>query len=132
MNPISLILNILWLLLGGGLVAALTWLLAGGILAITVIGLPFAFAAFRIANFTAFPFGRELQEVEEVGEERITGTTLANVLWILLAGIWLALLHCLAALTYFITIIGIPFGWAHLKLAGASLAPLGKRIVISD
>lgn len=132
MNPIAVLLNILWFIFGGGAIAALLWLVFGLIFAVTVIGLPFAFAAFRIANYTAFPYGRELREVELLGEERILGTSIANVLWIIFAGIWLAIGHALTGIALCLTLIGIPFGWAHFKLALACFAPLGKRIVSSD
>lgn len=128
-SPLSVILNILWFIVGGGVVAALLWVLAGCLLAITVVGLPFAFAAFRIAGFSAFPFGRELVDARVMGEGRIPGTTLMNVLWFVLAGLWLAIFHLSAAITCFIGIITIPFGLAHLRLAGVCLAPLGKRAV---
>ena len=128
----SLALNLLWFLFGGGIVAAILWIAAGIVLALTVVGLPFAVAAFRIAGFAAFPFGRELVDAELLGEPLIPGTTLANVAWILLAGIWLAISHVVAALACFTTLIGIPFGLAHLKLASVCLAPLGKRAVSCD
>lgn len=121
--------NILWFVFGGGFAACLAWLLTGTLLAITVVGFPFAVAAFRIAGFAAFPFGRELVDARIVGGTRVLGTGLANVLWIILAGLWLTIGHALLGLAYCITIIGIPFGLAHFKLAGISFAPLGKRVV---
>ncbi len=114
---------------GGGIVAALSWLLTGLVLAVTVVGIPFAVAAFRIAGFAAFPFGRELVDARAVGEERILGTGLSNLLWIVLAGIWLTIGHVFLGVGYCLTIIGIPFGLAHFKLASVSFAPLGKRVV---
>ena len=125
----ALLGNILWFVFGGGIVAALSWLLTGLVLAITVVGIPFAVAAFRIAGFAAFPFGRELVDARAVGEERILGTGLSNLLWIVLAGIWLAIGHVFWGLVCCLTIIGIPFGLAHFKLASVSFAPLGKRVV---
>jgi uncharacterized membrane protein YccF (DUF307 family) len=121
--------NLLWFVFGGGFIACLLWLLFGGIMAITVVGIPFAHAAFRIARFAALPFGRELIDARLVGETRIAGTALANLLWVLLAGIWLSLSHLFAGIAYLITIIGIPFALAHFKLAGVCFAPLGKRAV---
>jgi uncharacterized membrane protein YccF (DUF307 family) len=126
---LALIGNVLWFLLGGGLVACLLWLVAGVVLAVTVIGLPFSIAAFRIAGFAAFPFGRVLVDARQVGEERIVGTGLANFLWIILAGLWLAIAHVLAGVVCCLTLIGIPFGLAHFKLASICFAPLGKRTV---
>jgi uncharacterized membrane protein YccF (DUF307 family) len=124
--------NLLWFVFGGGFFAFLGWILTGLLLAITVIGIPFAIAAFRIAAFAAFPFGRELVDVSVLGKERIIGTAFANLLWILLAGLWLAIGHAIMGLTCFVSIIGIPFGLAHFKLAGVCFAPLGKEAVPVD
>ena len=126
----AFLLNIIWFVFGGGVVAGLLWLFTGLILMLTVVGIPFGFAAFRIAGFAAFPFGKELVDARVLGEERIAGTGLANILWILLAGIWLAISHVLAGISLCLTIIGIPFGFAHFRLAGVCFSPLGKRSVI--
>lgn len=123
----ALLGNILWFVLGGGFFAWLGWLLAGVLLAITVVGLPWAFAAFRIAGFAAFPFGRTLVDARDVDEMRVPGTGIANVLWFVFAGLWLWIAHVLAGIGYCLTIIGIPFGLAHFKLAQVCLVPLGKR-----
>ncbi len=125
----TLLLNILWFVLGGGFFSGILWLLLGGLLCLTVVGIPFGVAAFRIAGFAAFPFGKELVDSRAVGDERIVGTSLANFLWIILAGIWLALSHIMAGASLCLTIIGIPFGFAHFKLAMVCFAPLGKRVV---
>lgn len=125
----TLLLNLLYFVVGGGAVAGLAWLCTALLLAITVVGIPFAVAAVRIAGFAAFPFGRTLAGAESVGEERIPGTGLANLLWIVLAGWWLWLVHVVAGIGYCLTIIGIPFGFAHFRLAAVSFAPLGKRVV---
>ena len=119
----SLILNILWLVLGG-LPMAAGWLLAAGLMAITIVGLPWAPAALRIAGYTLLPFG---QTVEDRGGGALG--FLGNVVWFLLAGWWLALAHLILAVGLAITIVGVPFAWAHLKLAGLSLAPVGKAVV---
>ena len=124
----AFLLNILWFVLGGWL-SGLLWLFTGGILMLTVVGIPFGWAAFRIAGFAAFPYGKELVDARDVGEERMMGTGLANVLWIVLAGIWLAINHILLGASLCLTIIGIPFGFAHFKLAAVCFAPLGKRTV---
>ncbi len=121
--------NLLWFVFGGGFFAWLVWLLVAGFFAITIIGIPFAKAAFRISVFSAFPFGKELIDGRLVGKERITGTGFVNFLWCALAGLWLSIIHALAGLGYCITLIGIPFGLAHFKLAQVSFAPLGKVIV---
>lgn len=124
--------NLLWFVFGGGIFAWLLWLLAAVIFAITVIGIPFAKAAYRISVFAAFPFGRQLIDGALVGNKRIMGTGLINFLWCLLAGLWLAIGHIMAGIACCLTIIGIPFGLAHFKLAEVSFAPLGKVIVSSD
>lgn len=125
----ALILNILWFIIGGGFLAGLLWLLLGGLLFITVVGIPFGYAAFRIAGFAAFPFGKELVDARSLGEKRVVGTAAANFLWIVLAGIWLAISHIIAGVGLCLTIIGIPFGFAHFRLAGVCFAPLGKKAV---
>ena len=125
MSGWAIVGNVLWLVFGAGIGCFLFWLIAAGLLALTIVGLPFAFGAFRIALFAALPFGQRLVPVDEP----IPGTALATVLWIILAGIWLALLHGIAGIAYCLTIIGIPFGLAHFKLASVSLSPIGKRVV---
>lgn len=124
--------NLLWFVLGGGIFASLLWYLLGAVMAVTIVGIPFAKAAFRIATFAAFPFGRELIDGRLIGIKRLGGTALVNGLWILLAGLWLALSHILAGLACFISLIGIPFGIAHFKLASVCFAPLGKQIVSTE
>lgn len=94
-------------------------------MAITIIGLPWSFAALRIAWYTLLPFGQEIRSTPGAG----VLSTLGNIVWFVLAGWWLALGHLILAVGLAITIIGIPFAWAHLKLAGASLFPVGKEIV---
>ncbi len=128
----TLFLNVLWFIFGGGLVAGIAWLFVGFILGVTVVGIPFAFAAFRIAGFAAWPFGRTLVDARTLGEEPVVGTGLANVLWVIFAGIWLWISHVVAGIAYCLTIIGIPFGFAHFRLAAISFAPLGKRVVFVD
>lgn len=125
----TLLLNILWFCFGGGLLAGIGWVLLGVLLSITVVGIPFAVASFRIAGFAAWPFGRTLVDARVVGEEPIVGTGVANILWIVIAGIWLWVSHVLAGIAYCVTIIGIPFGFAHFRLAAVCFAPLGKRVI---
>lgn len=129
----SLILNILWLFLGPGIVAGALWLLAALIMAITIVGLPWARACWTIALFTFWPFGRETIDRDDLTGREDLGTsplgTVGNVIWFVLAGIWLAIGHVLAAITLGLTIIGIPFAWQHLKLAHISLFPIGKAVV---
>jgi uncharacterized membrane protein YccF (DUF307 family) len=124
MSPIALILNVLWLACGG-LPAALGWLIAAAVMAVTIIGLPWAFAAGRIGLYTLLPFGQEMRRRPDAGALNAIG----NIIWFVLAGWWLALVHLVLAALLAITIIGLPFAWAHLKLAGASLFPVGTEIV---
>jgi uncharacterized membrane protein YccF (DUF307 family) len=124
--------NFLWFILGG-VWMGIAWWLFGLIAFVSIIGIPWGKACFVIGQFTFFPFGKEaIDRVELSGQEDVgTGVlgALGNVVWFILAGIWLAIGHVLCALMSFITIIGIPFGIQHLKLAGISLAPIGKTIV---
>ena len=135
MSPMALMLNLLWLLFGG-LWAAIGWGIAAVIMAITIIGIPWAKAAFNIGVYTLLPFGFEaVSRDDHLGRGDIgTGVlgTVGNLVWLLLAGWWLALLHILFAIVLAITIIGIPFAWAHLKLAAIALWPIGKIIVPAD
>jgi len=132
MSPVSLLLNILWIVFGGFRMAA-GWVIAAVIMAITIIGLPWAWSAFSIASYTLLPFGRKaVSRAEYLGSQDIgTGFLgfLGNLIWLVLAGWWLALGHLLTAFALAFTIIGIPFAWAHLKLAGIALWPIGKMIV---
>ena len=132
MSPISILLNLLWLVCGG-LAMAAGWLIAAIIMAITIVGIPWARAAFNIAVYALLPFGyRAVSRAEYVGREDIgTGPlgTLGNLVWLVLAGWWLALGHLIIAIVLAVTIVGIPFAWAHLKLAGLALWPIGKMIV---
>ena len=132
MPPVSILLNVLWIVFGGFWMAA-GWVVAAVIMAITIIGLPWARAAFNIASYTLLPFGRKaVSRAEHLGTNDIgTGPfgLLGNVVWLVLAGWWLALGHLLTAILLAVTIIGIPFAWAHFKLAGIALWPIGKMIV---
>ena len=119
--------NIIWLLFGG-LATGIGWWVAGLLAAITIIGIPFAIAAFRIGAFSFWPFGRDIVDRPESEGMRLL-ILLGNIVWILLGGIWLALAHLFFALLLAITIIGIPFAVQHLKLAHLSLTPYGKMIV---
>jgi uncharacterized membrane protein YccF (DUF307 family) len=132
MPPLQLLFNTLWIVTGGIWMAA-GWLLAAVIMAITIIGLPWTRAAFNIALYTFLPFGQQaVSRAEYTGYDDIgTGPlgTLGNIVWLVLAGWWLALAHLINAIALAITIIGLPFAWAHLKLAGIALWPIGKMIV---
>jgi uncharacterized membrane protein YccF (DUF307 family) len=132
MSPLSVLLNLLWIVFGGLWMAA-AWMIAAVVMAITIIGLPWTRAAFNIAVYTLLPFGQKaLSRAEYYGQHDIgTGPlgVLGNVLWLVLAGWWLALAHLITAIMLAITIIGIPFAWAHVKLAGLAFWPIGKVIV---
>jgi uncharacterized membrane protein YccF (DUF307 family) len=118
-----LILNVLWFIFGGFLSGS-AWLLAGVILAITIVGLPWTPAAFRLASFSYWPFGRIV-----VDRDPGAGSLLLNILWFVFAGWWLALHHLVLAMALGVTIIGIPFAWQHVKLAILALTPVGKAVV---
>jgi len=118
-----LLLNLLWFVFGG-FISGTLWLLAGLLLAVTVIGLPWTPAAFRMAGFSYWPFGKVV-----VDRDDGAASLVLNLLWLILAGWWLALHHLVLAFALAITIIGIPFAWQHVKLAAASLAPVGKAVV---
>lgn len=128
----STIGNILWFVLGGFLMG-LGWWLAGLLCAITIVGLPWAKACFVIGQFAFLPFGKEAVSRSVVSGVQDIGTgvlgTIGNVLWFIFAGVWLALGHLASALFCFVTIIGIPFGVQHIKLALIALAPVGKTVV---
>lgn len=131
----SAIGNLLWFIFGGFFLG-LGWWLAGLLCAISVVGMPWAKACFVIGQFAFFPFGKEAISREALSGTQDIGTgplgMIGNVLWFIFAGVWLAMGHLLTALGCFITIIGIPFGIQHLKLAGLALAPVGKTIVSKE
>ena len=126
------LLNVLWFIFGGWISGTL-WLLAGVILAITVVGLPWSAAAFRIGLFSFAPFGRHVVPRDMVTGRSDLGTgpagCLLNAVWVVLAGWWLALHHVILGVALMLTIIGIPFGLQHLKLALISFAPIGQTVV---
>ena len=132
MQPVSILLNLLWILFGGAWMA-FGWLVAAVVMALTIIGLPWARAAFNIAAYTLLPFGSRAVSRDMVTGESDLGTGLVglvgNIIWFVLAGWWLALGHLVTAVALAVTIVGIPFAWAHLKLAGIALWPIGKAIV---
>lgn len=127
----TLLLNILWFIFGGFL-AGLAWMFAGLLLAITIVGLPWAGAAWRIAAFSFAPFGKVVVDRPWVTGREDLGTGpmgfVLNVIWFVLAGWYLALGHLVIAVAQFISIIGIPFALQHLKLAVIALAPIGKTV----
>ncbi|MCH1920991.1 YccF domain-containing protein [Shewanella sp. A3A] len=134
MSVLRLIFNIAWFLLGG-LLMGLAWWFVGLLCFISIIGIPFGRACFVIGELAFWPFGQEhISRDQLYGREDIgTGALglLGNIVWFLLFGIWLAIGHLVHAVGCFVTIIGIPFGIQHIKLALLSLMPIGKTIVNS-
>lgn len=116
--------NIIWLIFGG-LIVAIEYFLSGLLLCITIIGIPFGLQCFKIGIFTLFPFGRQ---VREVPAETGCLSTIFNIIWIFMGGIWIALTHLVFGILLAITIIGIPFAKQHFKLMSLSFAPFGKDI----
>ena len=114
----------------------LGWWLAGVICFITVVGIPWGKACFVIGQFAFFPFGKEAVSRKDLSNRDDIGTggfgLIGNIIWFIFAGVWLAIGHVVSAILCFITVIGIPFGIQHLKLAGIALAPIGKTIVSKE
>ena len=127
-----LILNLLWFILGG-FIAGLAWLLGALLLAVTIIGLPWAGAAWRIGLFSLALFGRQVVDRRMVtGREDVgtgAGGLILNIIWFILAGWYIAIAHIGVGVAQCVTIIGIPFGIQHFKLALIALAPIGKTVV---
>ncbi|MCT1715765.1 YccF domain-containing protein [Dermabacter hominis] len=121
---INVILNIIWVITAG-LWLWLGYILAGVLACIFIVTIPFGVASFRIANYVIFPFGREAVQVRPLGAVG----TLGNVVWFLIAGLWLAAGHVVTALAQAVTIIGLPLAWANLKLIPITCFPFGKEII---
>ena len=121
------LLNIIWVVLSGFWLF-LGYVAAGVLLCILIVTIPWGVASFRIAVYTLWPFGRTVVSKPTAG----VGSFLGNVVWVVLAGIWLAIAHVVTGLALCVTIIGIPFGIANFKMIPISLAPLGKQIVRLD
>jgi uncharacterized membrane protein YccF (DUF307 family) len=120
-----LLLNVIWLILAG-VWLCLGYVVAGAVLCLTIIGLPFGFQSFKLAGYALWPFGRILAPS---ATRRKGVSVIANILWFVLAGWWLALGHLFTGILLCLTIIGIPLGVACIKMAGAALVPFGKEIV---
>ena len=127
--------NFIWFIFGG-ILMGLAWWLVGLVAFLSIVGIPWGKACFVIGQFTFFPFGQEAISRKELQQKDDIGTgglgMLGNVVWFVFAGVWLAIGHLLSAVLCLITIIGIPFGIQHLKLAGIALAPIGKTIVSTE
>jgi uncharacterized membrane protein YccF (DUF307 family) len=124
---VRFVLNVIWLVLCG-IWMAIGYVVAGIICCILIITIPFGIAAFRIANYALWPFGRTIVRRETAG----LGSAIGNVIWVIVAGLWLAIGHIVTGVLLCITIIGIPLGLANFKMVPVSLTPLGRDIVPSD
>ena len=120
--------NILWLVLVGWWLA-IGYLIAGVVTCITIIGIPLGIQAFKLAGYALWPFGRSVVQSPDAD---VDVSTVANIIWVILAGWWLALAHIVAGVILFITIIGIPLGLGSFKMAGLAFLPFGKEIVDDD
>jgi uncharacterized membrane protein YccF (DUF307 family) len=123
---LSFLLNILWIIFGGGLVLCLEYLLAGCLLCLTIVGIPFGLQCFKIAGLALLPFGKDIGPmpgVDASGPLRLV----FNILWAIVAGIWIFLTHVVLGVGLAVTIIGIPFALQHLKLGVLALAPFGRQ-----
>ncbi|MFS4092755.1 YccF domain-containing protein [Streptomyces sp. AF1A] len=127
MKVLNLLLNILWLIFCG-IWMAIGYLVAAVICFVLIITIPFGIASLRIAGFVLWPFGRTTVERPGAG----AGSFIGNVIWVVFAGWWLALGHLITSIPLFLSIIGIPFGWANLKLIPVSLMPLGREVVRTE
>jgi uncharacterized membrane protein YccF (DUF307 family) len=127
MKLFNLLLNVLWLIFCG-IWMAIAYTLAALVCFVLIITIPFGVASLRIAGYVLWPFGRTTVERPGTGAPSFVG----NVIWVIFAGWWLALGHLLTSIPLFLSIIGIPFGWANLKLIPISLMPLGREVVPTD
>jgi len=127
------LLNLLWFVFGGGFLNGCHWYLVGILMALSIVGLPWCRACFMLGNFSMWPFGRYVVNRQLVTGRSDLGTggwgLLGNILWLVFAGWHLALVHLTLALGCAATIIGIPFALQHVKLAMASLSPIGLSVV---
>ena len=121
----NILLNILWLVCGGFLIC-IEYIISSLLLMITIIGIPFGVQTLKLAVLALCPFGRQVRSGSSDGG---CLSVLMNVIWILVGGIWISLSHVVFGVLLCITVIGIPFGLQHFKLAGLALTPFGKEIV---
>jgi uncharacterized membrane protein YccF (DUF307 family) len=124
-EPVRLILNLLWLIFGGGLLLAVGYGIAALICFALIVTIPFGIASLGLAGYALWPFGRTVVSHPDAG----VPSGIANILWVVLTGWWLALTHITAGIALCLTIIGIPFGIANFKLVPAAFWPLGRQIV---
>ncbi|HEY1653449.1 MAG TPA: YccF domain-containing protein [Acidimicrobiales bacterium] len=118
------VLNVLWLVLSG-LWLAIGYALAGLVLCVLIVTIPFGMACFRLAAFVLWPFGRAVVRKPDAGAP----SAIANMIWFIVAGLWMAIAHLLSGIVLCLTVIGIPLGLGNFKLAAVAIAPLGKEIV---
>ena len=131
-DAISCLGNAIWFLCGG-ILMGLVWWIYGVLCFISIVGIPWGRACFVMGNFAFFPFGKMPVARDVLTGRQDVGTgpwgTVGNIIWLLLAGVWIALGHLVSAVMCAVTIIGIPFAWQHVKLAALALCPIGKTIV---
>ena len=121
----NILMNLLWMLLGG-IITSIGYLIASIGMIITIIGIPFGVQTLKLSILALCPFGKEIYTTPQAGG---CLNIIMNILWLLLGGIEICIMHLVFGLVLYITIIGIPFGRQHLKLAGIALSPFGKQIV---
>lgn len=124
----NFLLNLLWLIFGG-ILTAIEYLVSSILLMITIIGIPFGLQTLKMATLALWPFGKNVVSTPDSGS---CLSTIMNIIWILVGGIWICLTHLIFGAVLCVTIIGIPFGLQHFKLAGLALTPFGKNIVDAD
>lgn len=124
----NVLLNIVWLIFGG-IVTAVEYFISSILMMITIVGIPFGLQTLKMATMALWPFGKKVVTTDSAGG---CLSVLMNIIWILVGGIWICLSHLAFGLLLCITIIGIPFGVQHFKLAGLALTPFGKTIVDAD
>ena len=121
----SLLGNVLWIVLGGGILLFLEYLIGGFLICLTLVGIPFGVQCFKIAALSLLPFGRKISRKKSAGGCLAVAM---NLIWILVGGIWICLTHLVFALLCALTLIGIPFAKQHIKLAALSLTPFGHTV----
>ena len=121
----SILGNVLWIVLGGGIIIFFMYLFGGFLLCLTIVGIPFGWQCIKLSILALVPFGKEVTVKENAGGVL---AIIMNVIWILFGGFWIAITHLLLAVLLAITVIGIPFAKQHIKLASLSLTPFGREI----
>jgi uncharacterized membrane protein YccF (DUF307 family) len=124
------LLNVLWIVLGGGLVTCIGYLIGGLLLCLTIVGIPFGVQCFKIAGLALLPFGKDIESDPDAAGSGCLGAVM-NLFWLVVAGLWIFLSHIALAIGSALTIIGLPFALQHLKLAVLALMPFGKRVTAS-